>query len=182
MRLKTITLIACALTAASCNNTGKKTAADSTAINGIADTAMNIQAAPNSALDVKPLSGYFVKNTIKVTDSLTFWIIDNAASFDSLFGMAKTMSNTIETPDFGTHLVVAATMPATYYGTQIQLEGATVDNTNNGATMHFVATSNRQKSSASMMPLWIGTIPKTGKSTIKLYTGDNLTKTIIEQQ
>ncbi|NLR59991.1 hypothetical protein HGH93_17910 [Chitinophaga polysaccharea] len=146
------------------------------------DTTLSVQPINSSQLEVKPLSGYFLKNTIKVTDSLTFWIIDNQASFDSLFGVAKTMNNSIDQPDFGTQVVVAATMPATYYDTQIQLESATSDDMTNNAEMHFVATSSPDKNSAAIVPLWLGAIPKTGKSTFKLFTGDNLTKTITTQQ
>ena len=104
------------------------------------DTSMDVTAAANSQLEVNPLSGYFVKNTIQVTDSLTFWIIDNQQSFDSIFGMAKTMTNKIDQPDFGTQLVVVATMPATYYNTRIELADATLDDDTNDATMRFAVT------------------------------------------
>jgi hypothetical protein len=164
----------------SCANSGTKTEGDSTASDN--DTTLNVQANPSSQLEVKPISGYFLKNTITVNDSLTFWLIDNQASFDSLFGMAKTMTNTIDKPDFGTQVVVAATMPPTFFGTQIQLESATSDNANNNAALHFVATANPNRSSASTVPLWLGAVPKTGKSTFQLYTGDHLTKTITTQQ
>jgi hypothetical protein len=182
MHFKLFVLAVCTLATVSCVNNGKKSDSDSTDNDNDSDTALSVQASPSSQLEVKPISGYFLKNTITVNDSLTYWIIDNQASFDSLFGMAKTMSNTIDKPDFGTQLVIAATMPPTYYGTQIQLESATSDNLNNNATLHFVATANPDKSSAATVPLWLGAVPKTGKSTFKLFTGDNLTKTITEQQ
>jgi len=180
MHFKLFLLAVCTLAAASCVNNGKKTDKDST--DNDSDTALSVQASASSQLEVKPISGYFVKNTITVNDSLTFWIIDNQASFDSLFGIAKTMNNTIDKPDFGTQIVIAATMPPTYYGTQIQLESATSDNLTNDAALHFVANGNPDKSSAATVPLWLGAVPKTGKSTFKLFTGDNLTKTITEQQ
>ncbi|WP_212000653.1 hypothetical protein [Chitinophaga sp. HK235] len=141
------------------------------------DTAINVQADASSSLDVQPLNGYFVKNNIKVKDSLTYWLIDNPATFDSIFGMAQTMNNKIDRPDFGTQMVVAVTMPATFYGTQIQLSSATADDLTNNAEMHFVASSQAQKGSSSIVPLWLGSIPKTGKSVIKVYTGDQLATT-----
>ncbi|SKD08107.1 hypothetical protein SAMN05660461_4058 [Chitinophaga ginsengisegetis] len=180
MHVKLIVLAVCIMATVSCANSGTKTESDSTAAGS--DTTLNVAPNPNSQLEVKPISGYFLKNTITVNDSLTFWLIDNQASFDSLFGMAKTMNNTIDKPDFGTQIVVAATMPPTFYGTQIQLESATSDNANNNATLHFVATSNPSRGSASTVPLWLGAVPKTGKSTFQLYTGDHLTKTITTQQ
>lgn len=180
MHFKRILLAIGTLAAISCNNGNKTVSDDSTAAGS--DTALNVAPNTNSQLDVKPLSGYFLKNTITVNDSLTFWLIDNQTSFDSLFGMAKTMNNTIDKPDFGTQIVVAATMPPTFYGTQIQLESALSDDANNNAILHFVATSNPDKSTASTVPLWLGAVPKTGKSTFQLYTGDQLTKTITTQQ
>lgn len=179
MHVKLMILFFCII-AASCASNGPKAENDSTAAGS--DTTLNVAVNPSSQLEVNPLSGYFLKNTITVSDSLTFWLIDNQASFDSLFGIAKTMNNTIDHPDFGTHIVVAATMPPTFYGTQIQLESATSDNVNNNATMHFVATANPNRSSASTVPLWLGAVPKTGKSTFQLYTGEHLTKTITTQQ
>ena len=142
------------------------------------DTSMDVTAAANSQLEVNPLSGYFVKNTIQVTDSLTFWIIDNQQSFDSIFGMAKTMTNKIDQPDFGTQLVVVATMPATYYNTRIELADATLDDDTNDATMRFTAIGNPNKGSAAITPLWLGTVPKIGKSTFSFYNGDKLVTTI----
>ncbi|MGF6845263.1 hypothetical protein QFZ51_000498 [Chitinophaga sp. W3I9] len=180
MHVKLMVLAVCTMAAVSCASSGTKTGSDSTAAGG--DSSINVQANPNSQLEVKPISGYFLKNTIIVNDSLTFWLIDNQASFDSLFGAAKTMNNTIDQPDFGTHIVVAATMPPTFYGTQIQLESATSDNVNNNAALHFVATSNPSRGSASTVPLWLGAVPKTGKSTFQFYSGEHLTKTITTQQ
>lgn len=160
---------------AACGGATRNNTADSANVN---DTAMNIHADAGSNLEVQPLSGYFVKNSIQVNDSLTFWLIDNPTTFDSLFGVAKTMNNKIDRPDFGTQLVVAATMPATYYGTQIQLSSATTDDLTNNAEMHFIATAQPEKSSSSIMPLWVGSIPKTGQSSIKVYTGDALSTTL----
>ncbi|QJB40805.1 hypothetical protein HF324_24375 [Chitinophaga oryzae] len=164
---------------ASCGGATRNNAADSAVVN---DTALNVQADSGSSLDVQPLNGYFVKNNIQVKDSLTFWLIDNPAAFDSLFGVAKTMNNKIDRPDFGTQVVVAATMPSTYYGTQIQLASATTDNLTNDAEMHFVATAQAEKNSYSTTPLWVGSIPKTGRTSIKVYTGDQLSTTLTTKE
>ncbi|WP_291908251.1 hypothetical protein [Chitinophaga sp. CB10] len=137
---------------------------------------------PVTQLDVTPLSGFFVKNTVKVSDSLTFWVIDNQQSFDSLFGVAKTMNNKIVAPDFGTSIVVAATMPATYYGTQLSLDSATLNTNTNNAALHFSAAASAEKSSYAVVPLWLGAIPKTGKTAIQLYNGDQLATTVNEQE
>jgi hypothetical protein len=139
------------------------------------DTALTTVAADSTALDIQPLTGYFLKNTIPVTDSLTYWIINDQRTFDSLFAPAKTMTNTIITPDFGTQLVIAATMPGTSYGTTIQLQSATGYG-NNKAALHFIATG-KEKQSYQINPVWLGTLPKTGLATIDFYTGNNLART-----
>lgn len=138
------------------------------------NTTLDVPPSTNSQLDVNPLSGYFVKNTIKVTDSLTFWVIDNKQIFDSLFGMGRTMNNTIVQPDFGTQIVIAATMPTSWYGTKIDLAGATLDDNTNDAAVRFITTSSPNKNSYSMTPLWLGTVPKMGKCTFSFYNGDKL--------
>ncbi|HVI48489.1 MAG TPA: hypothetical protein VM802_26715 [Chitinophaga sp.] len=160
-----------------CGGGGTKSSADSAA-NADKDTALAVHSNSTASLDVHPISGYFVKNTIKVSDSLTFWVIDNQRAFDSLFGVAKTMSNKPDIPDFGTQIVVAAAMPATFYGTQIQLASAVSNDKDNGANLHFAAPAEKEKKSFSIVPLWLGSIPKTGKSTINFYTGDHLSQTI----
>lgn len=142
------------------------------------DTTLDVSATTSGQLDVNPLSGYFVKNTIQVTDSLTFWIVDNQQAFDSLFGVAKTMNNTITRPDFGTQVVVAATMPPSWYNTRIELAAATLDDATNNATMRFATTSDANKSSSSITPLWLGTVPKNGKQTFNFYNGDKLATSI----
>lgn len=175
--LRSILLATSTLLALSCNSGGNKSAA-----NGNNDTSLAVKANPVTNLEVQPINGYFVKNNIKITDSLTFLVINNRQSFDSLFGVAKTMSNTIDNPDFGTQLVIAVTMPATFYGTQIQLQSATNNSNNNNAALHFVAKGQPEKNSFSITPLWLGAVPKSGKSSISLYTGDHLTKTVTEKE
>ncbi|MBV8254525.1 MAG: hypothetical protein JO154_18130 [Chitinophaga sp.] len=135
-----------------------------------------------SQLDVTPLSGYFVKNTIQVKDSLTFWVIDNQQTFDSLFGYAKTMNNTIIAPDLGTNVVVAVTMPATSYNTQISLLSATLNTNTNNAELHFSAAGNPAPSSSTIVPLWLGSFPKSGPMEIKLYIGNHLAMKVHEKE
>lgn len=179
MMLRNLGITAAVCMSVACGNAGKTgNTGDSTATT--ADTALAVTSSATNQLDVTPITeGHFLKNTIKVTDSLTFWVISNQAAFDSLFGIAKTMNNKIIAPDFGTQLVLAASMPSTEYGTEIQLQSATLNNNTNTADLHFVANAGPDgKLSYSITPVWIGTIPKTGKMELNFFTGDHKTTTI----
>ncbi|SHM33278.1 hypothetical protein SAMN05444266_107425 [Chitinophaga jiangningensis] len=173
--LKTFISAAMLIMALSCQNTPQQHTEDM-------DSTVATSPDPITQLDVKPLSGFFVKNTVTITDSLTFWVIDNQQTFDSLFGMARTMADNVVAPDFGTSVVIAATMPPTYYGTQLSLDSATLNTNTNNAALHFSAAANAEKGSAAIVPLWLGSIPKTGKTAIRLYSGNDLAKTVTEQE
>lgn len=173
--MKHLFLLCSALAITSCGGqTGQQTA-DSTG--NASDTALAITSSGNTPLQLEPISSYFLKNTIRVKDSLTYWVINNQHTYDSLFAPAKTMTNEIVTPDFGTQLVIAAAMPATEYGTEIQLQNATFNDSTDNAEVYFIA-SGKAKQSYKITPVWIGTLPKTGLKTIKFYTGDDLSQTI----
>lgn len=161
-------IAACALLLASCGGATRNVATETTATDSLAATAL-----PGEPLDVQPLTGYFLKNTIQVTDSLTFWVINNAVTFDSLFAPAKTMGNPVSTPDFGTRLVVAATMPVTDNGTLVQLQNAYQQSGNGKAELHFIAIAGEKKT-YRISPLWLGTLPKSGLKSIDFYNGNKL--------
>ncbi|RAJ85629.1 hypothetical protein CLV59_102334 [Chitinophaga dinghuensis] len=173
--LKYIVAVSCLIMIAACQNNPQR---------HTEDIDSNLATIPESIsqLDVTPLSGYFVKNNIEVKDSLTFWIIDNQQTFDSLFGIAKTMNNNIVAPDLGTNLVVAVTMPATPYNTQISLVSATLNTDTNNAEFHFSAAGSPEQSSSTIVPLWLGSFPKSGPMEIKLYNGNELVTTINENE
>jgi hypothetical protein len=44
--------------------------------------------------------------------------------------------------------------------------------------MRFATTSDANKSSSSITPLWLGTVPKNGKQTFNFYNGDKLATSI----
>lgn len=139
------------------------------------DTPSAAQPPIITQLAVKPVDGYFVKNNIKVTDSLTFWIVDNQKSFDSLFATAKTLGTAITAPDFGTELIIAVSMPVTSYGTTIQLQKAELNDQNNTADLHFIATAGA-KNTYTIAPLWIGSVAKSGLQTLHFFNGDHLSR------
>jgi len=53
------------------------------------------------------LSGYFVKNNVKINDDYKFVTFNNQTDFDKYFGVAKTMDNDITPLDFNKYNIAA---------------------------------------------------------------------------
>ena len=79
-----------------------------------------------SSLNVVPLEGYFVKNTVSTEQESTLVLISTQAEFDQSFGIAKTMTNTITPIDFTQNKVVAIFTKPSDLKTNIQLDRASV--------------------------------------------------------
>ncbi len=69
------------------------------------------------------LKGYFLRNTHihKAGDDAELLLVDNKAAMDDLLGVAKTMSNTIDTPDFSKNTVGIVICRPTNMKTKIEL-------------------------------------------------------------
>lgn len=126
---------------------------------------------------ITPVSGYFVKNTIKQNDDIVCWVINNPQEMQRVFGMAKTVSNTIDTVDFNTHLLTAVTLRLSSTEQKITLtsskqEGNTVD-------LHFSIMENGTARSFTTASAWLGTLPKLPEvKKVKFYNGDRLIQTV----
>ncbi|WP_346317187.1 hypothetical protein [Chitinophaga sp. YIM B06452] len=126
---------------------------------------------------IKPLSGYFVKNTIKQNDSVVCWVINNRQEMEKVFGMAKTVSNTIDTVDFNTHLLTAVTLRLSNLEQKIALtsskqEGDAVD-------LHFSIMEEGPSRSFTTAMAWLGTIPKSPEvKKVRFYEGDRLIQSV----
>ncbi|MBO9152734.1 hypothetical protein ACFOTA_10985 [Chitinophaga sp. GCM10012297] len=127
---------------------------------------------------IRPLSGYFVKNTIKQNDSIVCWVINNPKEMQQVFGMAKTVNNVIDTVDFNSQLLTALTLRISSLVQKIELisskqEGSTVE-------LHFkIYDEEPTVKSFSMAAAWLGAIPKTPEvKTVKFYNGDKLIQSV----
>ncbi|MDR3256639.1 MAG: copper resistance protein NlpE N-terminal domain-containing protein [Endomicrobium sp.] len=64
-------------------------------------------------LQFKELNGYFLKNNVKLLHEINFFTISSLNKLNKILSVAKTMTNTINIPDFDKNVViVAATKPS----------------------------------------------------------------------
>ena len=61
----------------------------------------------NTELTIDYLEGYFLKNTVEFEEEKKHLIISSQENFDTYFGIAKTMNNTISEIDFKNYNAVA---------------------------------------------------------------------------
>lgn len=136
------------------------------------DSAENI-----TNVEVKSLQGYFVKNTVKQTDSVTCWVINSPQQQDSILAPAKTMNNTIDTLDFANNIITAVVMRPSELMQDIQLSSSVV--TEDEVHLHFAMRADTPKRSFTAAALWMGAVPKkTGIKTVKFYSGDQLIRSV----
>lgn len=109
-------LIAFALLSA-CRNRKIETTSDTVSVAADSTT----QVAPVQ-LAFSPIDNYFLKNTVKLPDTVNFLIINGQAEFDELFGAAKTATNTITPPDFIINHTIAIACQPTDIQTMIEVE------------------------------------------------------------
>ncbi len=122
---------------------------------------------------IRPLSGYFVNNTVKFTDSVQCWVINNPEEMKKVFGMAKTMTNTIDTIDFSQNLLAAVVLQPSDLTQHIELTRSYVSDDN--MDLHFAIRVDTPKTTYTKAMAWLGAIPKPGDvKHIRFYTGDRL--------
>ncbi|MDR3195781.1 MAG: copper resistance protein NlpE [Endomicrobium sp.] len=57
-------------------------------------------------LQFRKRSGFFLKNSVKLPNNINFFTANSVSKFKSLFGIAKTISNTVIFPDFGKNILI----------------------------------------------------------------------------
>jgi hypothetical protein len=71
------------------------------------------QSEQKRSLQFKKYSGFFLKHTVKLPDDINFFTVSSVNRFKSFLGIAKTMSNTFVTPNFGRSvLLIIAEKPS----------------------------------------------------------------------
>lgn len=90
---------------AACNST-KKTENGNQQATAVAEQPATpiITAAPTAPAT---LSGYFLKNNYQFSNGIDFLLLPDRPTFDSYLGVAKTMNNEIDEPNFTEHVVAA---------------------------------------------------------------------------
>lgn len=128
-------------------------------------------------IEVKPIHGYFVKNTVKQTDSITCWVINSPAQRDSILGVAKTMTNRIDTLNFATETITAVVLQPSEMTQELQL--ASSMQSGDEVHLHFAVRIDTPKRTFTAGSLWMGALPKTPAiKNIRFYSGDRLLRTI----
>ncbi len=130
-----------------------------------------------TALTVRPIQGYFVKNTVKQNDSVTCWLISTPVQQDSILGVAKTMTNTVDTIDFSREIVAAVVLRPSELTQHIELSSSEI--TEDEVRLHFAIKADTPKRTFTAAALWMGAFPKTPAiKTVKFYNGDKLMRTL----
>jgi hypothetical protein len=132
----------------------------------------------NSApLQVRPIQGYFVRNTVKQNDSVTCWVISSPEEKDSILAPAKTMTNVVDTFDFANEIVTAVQLRPSDLTQDVQLTSAMV--TEDEVHLHFAIRADTPKRSFTAAALWMGAFPRTPDvKSIRFYSGDKLLRTM----
>lgn len=126
---------------------------------------------------IRPLSGYFVNNSVKLTDSVACWIIHNPEEMRKTFGMAKTMNNTIDTIDFSHNLLAAVVLRPSDLTQTIELSRSYVLDGN--MDLHFAIKVDTPKTTYTKSMAWLGAIPKSDSvKNIRFFRGDRMMTTI----
>ncbi|WP_126244646.1 hypothetical protein [Chitinophaga rhizosphaerae] len=121
---------------------------------------------------IRPLSGYFVNNTVKFSSDIQCWVINNPEEMRKIFGVAKTMNNTIDTVDFSQNLLAAVVLRPSELTQSIELKR--VLQFENELTLDFAIKVDTPKTSYTKAMAWLGAIPKSEAKEIRFMVGDRL--------
>ncbi len=118
-------------------------------------TNSNKNISKENSVSFTQLENYFPKNTLNVT-ALTGYLITNQERLNELFGIGKTMTNVIVSPDFSKEVVLAVIAPVTNQSTKLSVSSISLDN--NVLNVSLDAKIG-EKLSYSLTPSTIVTIP-----------------------
>ena len=110
-----------------------------------------------SPIDLIQLNNYFPKIELPLADTFNHFVISDSTVFTNQFGIAKTMTNTVDSINFNTKIILAIQGIPTTQKMIILFDKAEL--TGKELNVYYTATSN-EKLSYSMTPAAIATIPK----------------------
>ncbi len=142
-----IALVTCKERVSSVSNTVQKQTSD-----------VDATAQPIKTVQIKLLNGYFFKNTHNVDANPTFFIFKGEEVFNDYLGMARTMNNQIDKPDFDNNTVLAIVCEPAQVKTEISVIKAEKADENNINIYYEVKTG--ESLSYSMQPLLVFSFAK----------------------
>lgn len=108
-------------------------------------------------IDLVTLNSYFPKIELPLADTFNHFVISDSTAFTNQFGVAKTMTNTVDTINFSTKIILAIQGKATTQKTIILFDKAELI----GKELNvYYNTSFAEKMSSTMTPAALATIPK----------------------
>lgn len=152
MKSTIIFCLALLLTSTSCPDKKKQEDTKSSP----AQTQLNQKATPEKVV-TNELQGFFLKNTYKQEENIKLLIIKDETEFGNLFGIGKTMTNTIVKPDFNTSTVAALVLKPSNIQTSIQIESATNES---GILNTNFNVKTGEKQSFTSQPIYLFTFNK----------------------
>lgn len=132
-----------------------------------------------SGIKITIYSNYFLKNNYKQEKAVDLIVLNDKVIFNNIFGIAKTMSNEIVSPDFDAEFVLAIAAEPTNIKTDIHLDKVQ----QKGSEILIYATILKgEEQSFSSNPLVIFSIPRDESiEKAQLYIDGNLVGTQILQ-
>ncbi len=121
------------------------------------------------SVEPRILKGYFIKNTVEGTDELQCYVFTDQPTFSQICGMATTMSDKPDIPDFNKSIVVAVTGKSTNHPTSINLVKTSREN---GTLIVSVAVdASEDELSYTLRPLTVASFDKAGVKKVVFRKG-----------
>ena len=165
-----------ALSSCNCSTKSKKTCDKETTCCSEETACCDKATSTETSAIISPLEGFFTKNTVAFENDYKYVVVTNKASFDTNFGIAKTMNNTVAKIDFDKNNVAAImTKPSSVQKTIVITKHCVKEN-----EMTIVyQIKNQDEQSFTSGGLNIFEIPKTIKS-IKFVSGEQSEQVLIK--
>ncbi len=126
-------------------------------------------------IEFSKLNNFFVRNDVVLTSFENQFVINDKNEFDKMFGMARTMGNTITPVDFSKYFVAAIIMDET--GRETELNIQSVQEQNNDLYIKYTIERGPERSYTSI-PFDAVKIERGNYKSIMFYEVNTLKKTI----
>ncbi len=129
-----------------------------------------------TSVEFKSLSGYFARNTFVAAKDVNLLLLNTLENFDSVLGIAKTMNNKINKPDFENTLPLAIILKPTDKQTQLSIDKVSSEN---NILRIDAKLEQGEKQSYTMVPTLVFSVPKAADTKeIQLFINGTQTETL----